>query len=192
MMSNAVAVALEAVATDSYPWVEFSFYPCPVGADTPAGCAANPGPFQMNPDCCVNDKFEACMVQQLQCFPNNTACNATLRLQMANFLSCFEGSTISEGQCPGNAQKCAASSGLGSLYPVIMQCVNNNTSMKAAAAAMDKVCTAEKVQSWPHVRIDGKLTCPDDPCMMPLLPKLCAAYKSKPKPASCRNATLYE
>jgi len=143
----------------------------------------------MNPDCCVNDKFEACMVDLLQCFPNSTTCNATTQLQMSKFLSCFEGGSISEGQCPGNANTCSKKAGMANLYPAIMQCVNNVTSVKAAAAKMDKVCTAEAVQSWPHVRINGKLTCPDDSCMMPLLPFLCDAYQSRPKPASCTNST---
>lgn len=139
----------------------------------------------MNPDCCVNDKFEACMVDQLQCFPNSTTCNATTRLKLGNFLSCFEGGSISEGQCPGNAKNCLTKAGMPELYPTVMACVNNVTSVKAAAAKMDKTCTAESVTSWPHVRINGVLTCPDDPCMMPLLPKLCDAYTSRPVPASC-------
>lgn len=177
---------MEAVANDTYPWVNFSFYPCPVGADTPAGCKANPGPFQMNPDCCVNDKFEACMVAKLQCFPGSTVCPFDTQRRMAKFLSCFEGASISEGECPGNAQTCATAAGLDQYYTAIQACTTNAIAMKNAAANMTAACKAQNPSSWPTVLINGVLTCPDDPCMMPLLPKLCKAYRSTPKPASCQ------
>lgn len=171
---------------DSYNWVNFSFYPCPVGADTPAGCPANPGPFAgVNKDCCYNDKFEACMVSQFQCFLDSPSCNNTLRHQMANFLSCFEGGDINEGQCPGVAETCMATAGLSQYYPTIMSCYNDEVAVQKASEAMNATCTKENPQSWPHVRINGKLMCEDDSCFMPLLPKLCAAYKSTPKPNSC-------
>ena len=71
----------------------------------------------MSPKCCVNDKYEDCMVQEIQCF-NTTACNFTmqyarargsdLRHKLSKFLQCFEGGVIAEGKCPGDALKYGA------------------------------------------------------------------------------------
>jgi hypothetical protein len=163
------------VATqDPYLWVNFSFYPCPVGADTPAGCTANPGPFPgVNADCCTNDKFEACMVAQLQCFPGSAVCDNALRTKMAAFLKCLEGSFISEGQCPGDPKTCMGVANLTAYYPAIATCYNTPAAAQKASQAMNATCTAENPKSWPHVRINNKLMCEDDSCFMPLLPFLC-------------------
>lgn len=180
---------MQAVATqDPYLWVNFSFYPCPVGADTPAGCAANPGPWPgVNPDCCTNDKFEACMVSQLQCFPGSTVCDNVLRTKMAVFIQCLEGKLIEDGECPGDPKSCMTTANLTAYYPAISNCYNTPALVQKASLAMNVTCTAENPQSWPHVRVNGKLLCEDDSCFMPLLPVLCDAYTSTPKPPSCQK-----
>lgn len=178
---------MENVSTDAYPWVKFSFYPCPVGASDPSGCKKNPGPFPgVNPNCCINDKFEDCLVHKLQCF-YNTSCPFDSMHKLSKFLFCFEGSVIAEGQCPGNASKCMTYAGMGSLYNEIAACVQDPAQMQVAASAMEGRCTAEKVPSWPDVHINGVRTCEDDSCFIPLLPYLCQAYKSTPKPKSCQR-----
>lgn len=179
--------AFQSVSQDAYPWVKFSFYPCPVGASQPSGCKKNPGPFPgVNPNCCLNDKFEDCLVQKLQCF-DQTSCPFQAQFNLSKFLFCFEGGIIAEGQCPGNASKCMAYAGMGDLYDEVNACVNDPTKMASAASAMEALCTAEHPPSWPDVHINGKRTCEDDSCFIPLLPKLCDAYKSSPKPKSCQQ-----
>lgn len=128
------------------------------------------------------------MVRRLQCFPNNTAgCDNALRTQMARFLSCFEGGLISEGQCPGNARTCMAVANLTDYYGDVMACYNDDDAVAAASRAMNYTCSAQKPKSWPTVIIDDVLMCEDDSCFMPLLPYLCKAYKSEPKPRSCQE-----
>lgn len=156
-----------------------------MGAADPSGCKKNPGPFPgVNPNCCLNDKFEDCLVQKLQCF-DETSCSFATQLALSKFLFCFEGGLIAEGQCPGNASKCMTYAGLGAMYDDVNACVNDPTRMAQAAHAMESRCTAEKPPSWPDVHINGVRTCEDDSCFIPLLPKLCAAYKGSPKPNSC-------
>lgn len=187
MFSNYVKSALDTIQeTDDYNWALFNFYPCPVGADTPAGCTNNPG-YGKGPDCCIHDKFEACMVNQFNCFENSTTCDTTLRLKMARFLSCYEGSHVEEEVCPADTKGCMIQADLMDRYDEINFCFNTTESVKKAAARMDAACTAEKVTWWPHVRVNNVLLCGDDSCMMPLLPKLCDAYRSHPKPKSCQH-----
>jgi hypothetical protein len=193
MMSNAIKVALEAIATtDDYAWAEFNFFPCPdgTGSPTPAGCAADPG-YGKGPNCCLHDKFESCMVQQFQCFPNNTKCNTDLRLKLSQFLSCFEGSHIEEDVCNADALTCLKQASLDSQYDTIMSCYNNTTQVRAAGTAMEALCKQANPQWWPYVFVNGKLLCGDDSCMMPLLPQLCKAYKSTPKPKSCQALGIF-
>lgn len=178
---------MENVSTDAYPWVKFSFYPCPVGASDPSGCKKNPGPFPgVNPNCCINDKFEDCLVHKLQCF-QNTDCSFDTMHNLSKFLFCFEGGVIAEGQCPGNATKCMAYAGMGDMYNDVAACVADPTQMKEAATAIESACNAEHPPSWPNVRINGVRTCEDDSCFIPLLPVLCKAYKGSPKPRSCQR-----
>ena len=186
MFSNNISGAFDAIQKlDPYVWVNFEFYPCPVGADTPAGCTADPGPFPgVNPNCCLNDKFEACMVSQLQCLPGSTTCPPELSAKMAHFLGCLEGGLISEGQCPGSPQACAATANLTDYYPAISACYNSPHAAKKASLFMNQTCTAEAPKSWPHVRINGVLMCEDDSCFMPLLPYLCDG--ACPPLAACR------
>lgn len=173
--------------SDSYPWVQFSFYPCPVGADVPSQCSQGL-PFPMDPQCCVNDKFEACLQTKLQCFENSTSCDFDTRRKLANFLSCFEGQTIDEGHCPGKADECMKKADLyDKYYTAVNACFNNPIAVKSASRAMNESCTVAQVQWWPYVHVNGKLLCSDDSCMMPLLPVLCKAYQGSPKPASCQQ-----
>lgn len=175
------------MANDAYPWVKFSFYPCPVGASDPSGCDKNPGPFPgVNPNCCLNDKFEDCLVQQLQCF-NTSSCSFTAQYKLAKFLYCFEGSVISEGQCSSDALNCTKFAGIDDIFPAVQACVKDPTQMAHAASAMDGACARMKIKSWPTVLINNVLTCEDDSCFIPLLPKLCDAYTSTPKPRSCQK-----
>jgi len=177
---------MQNVSTDAVPWVKFSFYPCPVGASDPSGCKKNPGPFPgVNPNCCLNDKFEDCLVQKLQCF-DNTQCNFTTQYNLSKFLFCLEGGQISEGQCPGSPSSCMKFAGMDGLFNDTNACVNTPARMASAASDMEAACKAENPPSWPTVKINGVRTCEDDSCFIPLLPKLCAAYKGSPKPKSCQ------
>jgi len=75
--------------------------------------------------------------------------------------------------------------GMPDLFEDVNACVYDPARMKVAASAMEARCTAEKPPSWPDVHINGVRTCEDDSCFIPLLPKLCQAYKGSPKPKSC-------
>lgn len=166
--------------------MKFSFYPCPVGASDPSGCNQNPGPFPgVSPKCCVNDKYEDCMVQEIQCF-NTTACNFTMQHKLSKFLQCFEGGVIAEGKCPGDALNCSKYAGLDQIFPAAEACTKDAAAMRKAASAMDSVCSSMKIKSWPTVLINNVLTCEDDSCFIPLLPKLCQVYRSRPLPKSCQ------
>lgn len=144
----------------------------------------------MAPACCQHDKFEACMMSTLGCYPMSSACTSSRQLQVAQFLSCFEGGKgpFQDGVCLANAQKCAAVANLSADYDTIMSCVNNDQQSKSISLALNHTCTVEPtIIGWPHVRVNGVLTCGDDSCMMPLLQVLCNAYPLDVKPASCNH-----
>lgn len=190
-LSNYVEQALAAVASDAYPWVNFTFVPCPVGGDTLPECATNPGPFAMPPDCCEHDKFEACLVSTLGCYPMSAQCSFPVQLQLAQFLGCFEGGKgpFNDGVCHADAQKCATVANLTDQYAAVMSCVNNNQQCGGISRSLNATCTREpNLMGWPHVRVNGILTCGDDSCMMPLLQVLCNAYPLDVKPASCNQS----
>lgn len=190
-MSNYVKEALEAVASDAYPWVEFTFVPCPVGGDTLPECKSNPGPFAMPPDCCVHDKFEACLMSTISCYPMSAGCTFARQVQLSQFLSCFEGGgPFQDGVCKANAETCATTANFTDEYNAIMTCVNNANTVGPISRALNATCTAEPSinNGWPHVRVNGILTCGDDSCMMPLLQVLCNAYPLDTKPTSCNQS----
>lgn len=85
-------------------------------------------------------------MKELGCFPNNASCDFDLRLKMGKFLHCFEGGTISEGQCPASTINCTSVAGLESRYAAIQACYVNAEKAKAASDFMNATCTAENPQ----------------------------------------------
>lgn len=141
--------------------------------------------------CCIHDKFEDCMVDVLGCdseaSSSQSPCTTDTRLKMAKFLGCFEGGHIAEAGCTQNAKNCSTYAGLP--YDDIQTCFTNETRVYSAAMKMQKACTAQHPQFWPHILINDVMAggpgCSQDNCFIPILPRLCAAYKGTPKPKSC-------
>lgn len=211
MFSRSIKSALEAIAEhDVTPWVSFSFYPCPVGANTVEGCKTNPCPPKIQPcdhktyeQCCVQDKFEDCVVAQLGCNdydadPHYKDCGFDTRLKLAKFVGCFEGGgKIEEDVCNNDGKKCIDEAGLATQYKAIEACWGNGTATTAASAPIDKACAAQQAAVkppheffWPHVQINGKQAggedCVQDSCVIPILPVLCKAYAGATTPKSCK------
>jgi hypothetical protein len=162
-------------------------YPCPVGADTPAGCMADPCPPKIPNckhsdffQCCKKDKWEDCVVSTLGC-TNTSSCSFENRLKLSKFLGCFEGGHIVETECPQDPKNCSSYAGLDAEYPTFAKCYANATAVKAAGDPIDAACKAENISNWPHVKINNDVTYD----VVPILPTLCQAYKGSPKPNSC-------
>lgn len=205
MFSLSIRSALEAIAEyDDEPWAQFSFYPCPVGAPTPGGCLANPCPPKEQGcrkadfiECCVKDKFEDCLVNELGCFDGGSAitkpsCDFDTRLKLGRFVGCFEGGHVEEDHCTQDPKNCSAAAGLMDHYGAIDACFKNATAVSAAAAVLDEACAAQNIEFWPHVMVNGEQAggkdCEQDSCVIPILPVLCKAYTGATKPKSCDMA----
>eukprot|EP00040_Diaphanoeca_grandis_P005488 m.33034 g.33034 ORF g.33034 m.33034 type:complete len:204 (+) comp16748_c0_seq1:163-774(+) len=192
MFSLSIEDALSKIAEyDSTIWAKFSFYPCPVGADTPNGCKTNPCPPKIQPcnhetylECCVKDKLEDCLVATLGCNPDlNPGANCTMdtRVKLAKFLGCFEGGHIEEDHCPQDALNCSKYAGFdASVYPAVERCLADDTMVAKAADTLARDCTAQNISNWPHVLVDGGVTYD----IIPVLPTLCKMYKGA-TPKSC-------
>lgn len=188
LFSRYVDQALQTIQNeDTRQWAQFVFVPCPVGSPKTSNCTADPG-YGIGPNCCIHDKYEACMVQEFGCLHNSTACDMNLRAKMAKFLHCFEGQVIKEETCDADAEQCFSIANLDARFPAVDACVKDDKKSAAASDTMAAICTKQKPNGWPTVVVDGVTLCGDDSCFMPLLKPLCAAYKGTPKPNSCKKA----
>lgn len=197
MFSLSIRSALETIAEyDDEPWAKFSFYPCPVGASTPAGCLRDPCPPKEPGcvkaeflECCVKDKFEDCLVHTLGCTDLSNDCDYDTRLKLSKFVGCFEGGHIEEDHCPQDPRNCTEAAGLSEYYDQIHSCFSNDTLVEAAGAQIDAACSAQNITFWPHVQVNGAQAggpgCDEDHCVIPILPVLCKAYGGATKPKSC-------
>lgn len=188
--SLSIESALEAIAEhDETDWAKFSFFPCPVGADTPAGCLVNPCPPKIPNcvhktyiECCQRDKLEDCITATLDCY-DDSSCTTATRLRLAKFLGCFEGGHIEENFCTQDPVNCSKYAGLESEWPAIEKCYNTPSIVRKASDFNTRACTAQNITAWPHVLVNKQVTYD----LVPILPTLCAAYKGTPKPNSCKK-----
>lgn len=161
------------------------------------GCYTNPCPPREPgcnhadfTECCLKDKYEDCLVEELGCFTNATGCNTDVRLKLSKFVGCFEGGHVEEDHCPQDPKNCTLAAGFTEkTYDAANACYTNNTAVAAAAKKLEVACEAQNIEFWPHVLVNGEPSggknCVDDSCVIPILPKLCEAYKGTPKPKSC-------